>query len=114
MHLRGSLLALGWCVALSTLACAGGKPAESPAAEGDKAAEADGAGAGDEAKSENSDQAKADASKADGAKADKPADDGGPKPTRSPQDIVEALFDLSAGRRTDIPADDRTALILRA
>ncbi|MSR36898.1 MAG: GAF domain-containing protein [Gemmatimonadetes bacterium] len=33
---------------------------------------------------------------------------------RSPEEIVEALFDLKADSRTDIPADDRTALILRA
>jgi sigma-B regulation protein RsbU (phosphoserine phosphatase) len=33
---------------------------------------------------------------------------------RSPQEIVEALFDLSGEARRDIPQDDRTALVLRA
>lgn len=32
----------------------------------------------------------------------------------TPQEIVEALFELTAAARTDIPSDDRTALILRA
>jgi sigma-B regulation protein RsbU (phosphoserine phosphatase) len=33
---------------------------------------------------------------------------------KTPQEIVDALFELTAHGRTDIPSDDRTALILRA
>ncbi len=36
------------------------------------------------------------------------------KRDRSPEDIVEALFDLTAMSRLDIPADDRTALVLKS
>jgi hypothetical protein len=93
MHFRASFLALSLCLSFSALGCGGGKPAESPAAEGDKAEGGEPAEAG-QADSEKSDQSKADAPKEDGAtadaKAEKSADDGGPKPTRTPEDILTA------------------------
>ena len=87
------------CGLLVVSACGGGsKPAEAPdtageekpAASTDKPADADKA---DAAKPKD-EAAKADANKGDAAKADAkpspPADTGGPKPTRTPTDILSA------------------------
>jgi hypothetical protein len=87
MQTRGLLSGLFVVFSVVMLGCGGGKPAESAdAAAADAAPEADKADG-----AEKADDAKADAGKADEESADKqaPADDG-PKPTRTPEDILKA------------------------
>jgi hypothetical protein len=102
MKTCGSSLPFWLSAVVFIAACGGGaKPAESPEASADDKAAADKPADGDKADAAKADAAKADSGKADAAKSDAkpdakadskpsaPADDG-PKPTRTPTDILTA------------------------
>jgi hypothetical protein len=97
MQASGFLSGLLLSLSMAVLGCGGGdKPAESADAKAEEA-KPETADSGDESKAEGDDKAeadkgedkKADDKKADDKKAAAPADDG-PKPTRTPDDILKA------------------------
>lgn len=95
MNARGSVLGCLVAIGLFASACGGGaKPAEAPEAKADeKPAEPAADKPADSSDSADKPEAKADADKPVGkadAKPSAPADEGGPKPTRTAQDILTA------------------------
>lgn len=85
MTTRGFVFGLWFGVSLFVLGCGGGKPAESADAKADEpGSSGESKAAGDEAGGDEA-EAKQDAKPAES----KPADDG-PKPTRTPEDILKA------------------------
>jgi hypothetical protein len=88
MQIRGSIAkALIVSVCALSWACGGGKPAESAAEAETKADEPKSEAKADEAKGEDGKSAEA---KADEKKAEEKKADDGPKPTRTPEDILKA------------------------
>lgn len=88
MQIRGSIAAsLLVSVCALTWACGGGKPAESAADADAKADEAKSEDKSDEGKSED---AKSEDTKADDKKGEEKKADDGPKPSRTPEDILKA------------------------